>query len=94
MINEKWFRSCLLGVGLISAGALFAQRPAENIDSKKHPNLAQAQHHIQSAYDEVEASQKHYNDELGGHAQKAKEHLVAADQELKLAAEYANAHHK
>jgi hypothetical protein len=94
MINEKWFRSCLLGVVLISAGTLFAQRPVENIDPKVHPNLSQAQHHIQSAYDETEAAQKHYKDELGGHAQKVKEHLLAADRELKLAAEYADGHHK
>jgi hypothetical protein len=67
-----------------------AQRPAANIDPNKHPNLAEAQHHIQAAYEKAEEAQKANKDELGGHAEKAKQHLVEADQELKLAAEYAD----
>jgi len=92
-MNKK---NVLLGtvftVGLICGGALMAQMPAQNIDPHKHPNLAEAQHHIQQAWAKVDEAQHANKDELGGHASKAKEHLEAADHELKEAAEFANHH--
>jgi hypothetical protein len=93
MTRKKIVLRSLLGVALICGGALFAQRPVENIDSKQHPHLAAAQHHIKEAFDATEASEKYYKNGLGGHGDKAKQHLVEADQELKLAAEFAD-HHK
>ena len=82
--------SFLSVTALICGGALFAQRPATNIDPNKHRNLAEAQHFIQQAYDKEKEAQKANKENLGGHAEKAKQHLVEADQELKLAAEYAD----
>ena len=70
--------SSVFCAGLVCGGALFAQRPVTNINPQKHPNLAEAQ--------------KENKEGLGGHAQKAKEHMEAADQELKAAAEYADHH--
>ncbi len=90
MKRNKLFLSVLSCTALICGSALFAQRPATNIDPNKHPNLAEAQHFIQQAYDKAVEAQKANKDELGDHAEKAKQHLVEADQELKLAAEYAN----
>lgn len=90
MTRNKLFLTVLSGTALICGGALFAQRPATNIDASKHPNLAEAQHFIQQAYDKAEAAQKANKEELGGHAEKAKQYLADADQELKLAAEYAD----
>jgi len=90
MTKNKLLLTVLSGTALICSGALFAQRPATNIDPNKHDNLAAAQHFIQQAYDKAVEAQKANKDELGGHAEKAKDHLVAADQELKLAAEYAD----
>ena len=90
MTRNKLFLSFLSGTALICGSVLFAQRPATNIDPNKHPNLAEAQHHIQQAFDKAEEAQKANKEELGGHAEKAKQHLVEADQELKLAAEYAD----
>jgi hypothetical protein len=92
-MNKK---NVLLGTvftaGLIFGGALMAQMPAENIDPHKHPNLAEAQHHIQQAWAKVDEAQQANKEQLGGHASKAKEHLEAADRELKEAAEFANHH--
>ena len=52
--------------------------------------LLQRNNLFQQAYDKAVEAQKANKDELGGHAEKAKQHLVEADQELKLAAEYAD----
>lgn len=90
MTRNKLSWSVFVGTALICGGALFAQRPATNIDPNKHPNLAEAQRFIQQAYDKAEEAQKANKEELGGHAEKAKQHLVEAEQELKLAAEYAD----
>jgi hypothetical protein len=89
MTRNKLVLSVLSGA-LICGTALFAQRPVTNIDANKHANLAAAQHFIQQAYDKAVEAQKANRDELGDHAEKAKQHLIEADQELKLAAEYAN----
>ena len=90
MTRNKLLSTVLSGTALVCSGALFAQRPAANIDPNKHPNLAEAQHFIQQAYDKAAEAQQANKDALGGHAEKAKQHLVEADQELKLAAEYAD----
>jgi hypothetical protein len=90
MTKNKLFLSVLSCAALIYGSALFAQRPAANIDPSKHANLAEAQHFIQQAYDKAVEAQKANKEELGDHAEKAKQHLVEADQELKLAAEYAD----
>jgi len=90
MTRENIFVGGLLGVALICSGALFAQRPVENIDPHRHPNLAEAQHHILQAFNKVEEARKDTKDEFGGHAEKALQHLAEADGELKQAAEFAN----
>jgi hypothetical protein len=90
MTRKNVVLNSLLGVGLFFGGMLFAQMPAENINPQKHPNLAEAQQHLRQAYAKTDEAQKDNKDELGGHADKAKQHMMAADQELKLAAEYAD----
>lgn len=90
MRERKIFLATVLCAGLIGGGVLLAQAPVENIDPHRHPNLAEAQHHIQQAYAKTEEAQKDNKDELGGHAEKAKQHLMEADQELKAAAEFAD----
>ena len=90
MTRNKLLLAVFAGMALICSTVLLAQRPAANIDSSKHPNLAAAQHHIQEAYDKAVEAQQANKDQLGGHDEKAKQHLIEADQELKLAAEYAD----
>lgn len=82
--------SAALAVGLFCAIAL-TQEPVQNIDPKVHPHLAAAQHHVAEANREIVEAQKDNPNDLGGHAQKARLLLVQANQELKAAAESANA---
>jgi hypothetical protein len=87
------YLAVLLVVGLLFMGVTLAQKPVPNIDPSKNPALSEAQHHIIEAYEKTEESQKHWKDKLGGHAEKALQHLSEASRELKEAAEYVD-HHK
>jgi hypothetical protein len=92
-MRKRILLSCVFCAGLLCGGVLVAQRPAENIDPSKHQYLAAAQKHLVEAWNAADQAQQANKDELGGHADKAKEHIQAADAELKAAAEYANSHH-
>jgi hypothetical protein len=65
--------------------------PVVNIDPDRHGNLAAAQGDIVDAYQRIDMAQSANNDQLGGHAQKAKDFLAQADMELRAAADFANA---
>ncbi len=73
------------------AAAAMGQAPTVNIGNK-HGNLRAAQEYIVNAYGKIDTAQRDNHDQLGGHAQKAKDFLVQADQELREAANYANSH--
>jgi hypothetical protein len=90
MNRARIILSSVLGAGLVCGAALYAQRPVENIDPHRHPNLAEAQHHIMEAWGKTEEARKDNKDNLGGHAEKALQHLEEADRELKEAAEFAD----
>ena len=94
MKNNKEHLTVALVACLAFMGVTFAQRPETNIDPARHANLAEAQHHILQAVEKIEEAQKTNKDELGGHAEKAKQLLDQASRELKEAAEYADHHHK
>lgn len=89
-MKRKIFLTGMLCAGLIGGGALLAQRPAENINPQKHPNLTASQHALREAWGKADEAQRENKDELGGHAAAAKEHIEAADRELKAAAEFAD----
>ena len=89
MTKRKVLLATALCTGLIAGGALFAQRPVENIDPHRHPNLAEAQQHLIQAFNKTDEAQRDNKEELGGHAEKAKDLMIQADHELKAAAEYA-----
>jgi hypothetical protein len=82
----------LLAAGLTLAASAIYAKPVENVSTKKHPNLAAAQHLSTQAYDKVVAAQKANEFDLGGHAQKAKDLLEQANRELKPRRETANKH--
>ena len=82
--------TAVLGSLLTLGGMALAQRPKENIDPARHPNLAAAQRFTQQAWDKMAAAQQANEWDLGGHAQKAKEALDVADREMKLAAQASN----
>jgi hypothetical protein len=75
---------------LILTGVAFAQRPKENVNPGRHPNLAAAQRHCQDAFDRIVAAQKANEWDMNGHAQRAKDLLEKANGELKEAAQAAN----
>ena len=75
---------------LLVGGVAIAQRPKEDIAKGRHPNLAAAQRLSQQAWERIVDAQKANEWDLGGHAQKAKELLQQANNELKAAAEFAN----
>ena len=84
-----------LALLLACTALVFAQKkPAQNVSSKRHPNLAAAQKLSANAYQKVLAAQQANEWDLDGHAQKAKDLLDQANQELKQAAEASNANHK
>lgn len=72
-------------------GAQNAQAPVVNIDPNRHGNLASAQGDIVDAYQRIEMAQHANDGQLGGHAQKARDFLIQADSELRMAADFANA---
>jgi hypothetical protein len=84
----------VVAAALLCGGIAIAQRPVENVNPHRHPNLAAAQRLSQQAYEKCVAAQQANEFDLDGHAQKAKELLEQANQQLKLAAEAANRNHK
>jgi hypothetical protein len=62
-----------------------------DIDKKLHPNLAAAQMHVVQANNYIIAARKDNKYDMQGHGEKARQFLVQANQEPKLAAEAANA---
>jgi hypothetical protein len=91
--QKSAYLAAALVVCLAFIAVTFAQRPETNIDPARHPNLAEAQHHILQAFEKIDEAQRANKDQLGGHAEKAKALLDQASRELKEAAEYANHHH-
>ena len=69
---------------------IYVQAPVVNI-SNRHGNLRSAQEDIVNAYHKVNQAQAANDGQLGGHAQRAKELLAQADEELRLAANVSNA---
>jgi hypothetical protein len=70
---------------------LTAQEPVLDIDKKIHPNLAEAQRLVVEANHYVELAQKDNRYDMKGHADKARDLLVQVNNELKAAAQAANA---
>jgi hypothetical protein len=93
MKTGKLVLGSVIGLGLLASGIVIAQTtPVENIDPHRHPNLADAQHHIRVAYDAIGRAQSANDWDLQGHAAHAKELLDQAAHELKASAEASNAH--
>lgn len=87
-MNIKLSKVILCAAVLTAGAAAFAQTPV-NV-SKSHGNLRSAQELINQAIDRIDDAQVNNNDQLGGHAQRAKDLLAQASAEVKLAAEAAN----
>ena len=81
-------------VTVLFCGITLAQEPVVNISPKLHPNLSQAQRLVAQANRYIEKAQRATHSEMGGHAERARQLLVQASQELKAAAEANNARNK
>jgi hypothetical protein len=80
----------ILGFFLLLGAVATAQKPARNISGARHPNLAAAQRLSRQAWQRVVDAQQANEWDMQGHAQKAKDLLDQANNELKLAAGAAN----
>jgi len=75
---------------LLLGGLALAQRPKDNVSARRHPNIAAAQRLVTQAWEKVVTAQRANEFDMQGHAQKAKDLLDQANNELKLAAGAAN----
>ena len=90
---RRWLAMVVVSV-IVLPVAMLAQKPVHNVSKAKHPNLAQAQHLVDQAFNKISAAQAANEWDMNGHAAKAKELLDQANKELKLAAETANRNKK
>ena len=88
-IQRRYLPAQLIGLFAL-AGSASAQRPKENINPGRHPNLAAAQRLSQQAWEKIVQAQEANEFDMQGHAAKAKSLLDEVNRELKLAAEAAN----
>jgi hypothetical protein len=82
---------CALLSGVLFSVITLAQTPVVDIDAQNHPNLAEAQRHIVEATQSIAKAQQVNKEDMQGHAEKARQLLVQANQELKAAAAASNA---
>jgi hypothetical protein len=92
-MNKSIVRGALV-IALFCGAVAMAQAPGNSVSAKRHPNLAAAQHFVDSAWAKISAAQAANEFDLAGHAAKAKDLLDQANRELKLSAEQSNANQK
>ena len=80
----------IAALALMAGGVAVAQRPVDNVSPGRHPNLAAAQRLSRQAWQRIMDAQKANEWDMQGHAQRAKDLLDQANNELKLAAQSAN----
>jgi hypothetical protein len=67
-----------------------AQAPSVTVDPSRHGNLAAAQESIVTSFLRISDAQHDNDDHLGGHAGRAKDLLRQANEEIQLAADFAD----
>jgi len=94
MPKKNIFFAGIVSLGLLLGGLAYGQmgQPAENVNGRRHPNLAAAQRLCDQAFEKISAAQQANEWDMGGHAAHAKELLDQASRELKEAARAANKH--
>jgi len=89
MKRQDWMLRIVIGAALFISGVVSAQ-VAQNVDPRRHPNLAAAQRFCEQAFDKLSAAQRANEFDMSGHAARAKDLLEQAGQEIKAAAVAAN----
>ena len=85
----KSIRNIGVSLALVSGVWALAQTPRVDIGAR-HGQLRAAQQNIVSAYQAIDRAQQNNDGQLGGHAQRAKDLLSQANEELRLAANVSN----
>jgi hypothetical protein len=88
---KKKIQVGVIGMAIFAAGIAVGQAPEQDI-GRRYPNLMAAQQYCDQAFQAITAAQQANRDQLGGHAQRAKELLDQASHELKAAQEYVRHH--
>jgi hypothetical protein len=95
VMRKNMLIAVVLAFAMLCTGFVFAQKkPPRNVNQGRHPNLAAAQRLSAQAFQRVLDAQKANEWDLAGHAQKAKNLLDEANEELKKAAEVSNINHQ
>ena len=89
-LSTKIITLNVVGLAVIAGGLALAQRPKENVNPAHHPNIAAAQKLSEEAYQKLIAAQQANEWDMAGHAQKAKNLLEQANNQMKMAATAAN----
>ncbi len=85
MTRNKFLLGSVLCIASFAGGVLVAQGP-------RHPNLRAAQDLINQAFDRLTAAQQANEWDMDGHAARAKDLLVQAKEQIRLATMAANRH--
>ncbi|HXZ40387.1 MAG TPA: hypothetical protein VEG68_06565 [Terriglobales bacterium] len=91
MTRQRLLISTILSAALFCSGVVLAQEPSVDINSNRHPYLAKAQRLVNEANKCVVDAQKDNRYDMHGHATKARQLMIQVNEELKAAAEDANA---
>jgi hypothetical protein len=89
-VSKRIVAANVVGLAVIAGGLALAQRPKENVSPAHHPNIAAAQKLSEEAYQKLIAAQQANEWDMAGHAQKAKNLLEQANNQMKMAAQAAN----
>jgi hypothetical protein len=88
----------LIGTGVVLVGAFLAiadrPEPRITVDRQRNSIFFDAQRSIIDSYRAVSRAQDYNHGELGDHASRAKDLLSEANDEIRMAAEYANEHRR
>jgi hypothetical protein len=82
----------VVGLALLSAFAALADRPEPrvSVDRQRNSVFWEAQRSLIDSYRSVSKAQDYNHGELGDHAARAKDLISEANDEIRMAAEYAN----
>jgi hypothetical protein len=94
MTRKNFILSGALSAAMFAGGFAIAQLPANNISAQRHPNLAAAQRLSTQAFERITQAQQANEFDMDGHAAKAKDLLDQANEQLRIATNYANRNHK
>ena len=94
MLKNRILTAVIASALCIGGYAVAQPAPKKNVSAAAHPNLAAAQRLVAQAFAKITAAQDANEFDLGGHAAKAKTLLDQANNELKQAAQTANANKK